>query len=143
MKRNDRSPPTLSTSASRQKSETTNDKEVHMLGDSNVKPMLPVKDLGVATKLYEEKLGLRRVGGAPRPGIHARPAQPLLAAAGARLLGAVEVEADQADDGPVGVALEAEAEVVAVAHQEAVLSHGHEPQLAPFAPLIPEGSVFQ
>ncbi|HEY4575262.1 MAG TPA: VOC family protein [Thermoanaerobaculia bacterium] len=36
-----------------------------MLGDSNVKPMLPVKDLGVATKFYEEKLGLRRVGGAP------------------------------------------------------------------------------
>lgn len=36
-----------------------------MLGDANVKPMLPVKDLEVATRFYEEKLGLRRVGGAP------------------------------------------------------------------------------
>jgi catechol 2,3-dioxygenase-like lactoylglutathione lyase family enzyme len=36
-----------------------------MLGDANVQPMLPVKDLEVATKFYEEKLGLRRVGGAP------------------------------------------------------------------------------
>ena len=36
-----------------------------MLGDANVKPMLPVKDLEVATKFYEEKLGLRRVDEAP------------------------------------------------------------------------------
>ncbi len=36
-----------------------------MLGDVNVQPMLPVKDLGVAQKFYEEKLGLRKVGGAP------------------------------------------------------------------------------
>src|SRR3982750_4666654 len=65
MKRNDRSSPTSLTSATRRESETTNAKAVHMLGDSNGKPMLPVKDLGVATKLYEEKLGRRRVGGAP------------------------------------------------------------------------------
>ncbi|HEY3571568.1 MAG TPA: VOC family protein [Thermoanaerobaculia bacterium] len=36
-----------------------------MLGDVNVQPMLPVKDLGVAQKFYEEKLGLRKVGEAP------------------------------------------------------------------------------
>jgi catechol 2,3-dioxygenase-like lactoylglutathione lyase family enzyme len=36
-----------------------------MLGDANVKPMLPVKDLEVATKFYEEKLGLGRVDEAP------------------------------------------------------------------------------
>ncbi|HEY2295323.1 MAG TPA: VOC family protein [Thermoanaerobaculia bacterium] len=36
-----------------------------MLGDANVKPMLPVKDLEVATKFYEEKLGLRKVDEAP------------------------------------------------------------------------------
>ncbi|MFL6259231.1 MAG: VOC family protein [Thermoanaerobaculia bacterium] len=36
-----------------------------MLGDANVKPMLPVKDLEVATKFYEEKLRLRKVDEAP------------------------------------------------------------------------------
>ncbi|MEA2603432.1 MAG: hypothetical protein QOF89_4424 [Acidobacteriota bacterium] len=36
-----------------------------MLGDATVKPMLPVKDMKVAEKFYEEKLGLRRVGGEP------------------------------------------------------------------------------
>jgi catechol 2,3-dioxygenase-like lactoylglutathione lyase family enzyme len=36
-----------------------------MLGDANVQPMLPVKDLEAARTFYEEKLGLRRVGGAP------------------------------------------------------------------------------
>lgn len=36
-----------------------------MLGDVNVQPMLPVKDLEAAEKFYEEKLGLRRVGGEP------------------------------------------------------------------------------
>lgn len=36
-----------------------------MLGDVNVQPMLPVKDLGVAEKFYEEKLGLKKVGGEP------------------------------------------------------------------------------
>jgi catechol 2,3-dioxygenase-like lactoylglutathione lyase family enzyme len=36
-----------------------------MLGDATVQPMLPVKDLKAAEKFYEEKLGLRRVGGAP------------------------------------------------------------------------------
>ncbi len=35
-----------------------------MLGDANVQPMLPVKDLEVAKRFYEEKLGLRSVGGA-------------------------------------------------------------------------------
>ena len=36
-----------------------------MLSDATVKPMLPVKDLEVAKTFYEEKLGLRKVGGAP------------------------------------------------------------------------------
>jgi len=36
-----------------------------MLGDVNVQPMLPVNELGVARKFYEEKLGLQTVGGAP------------------------------------------------------------------------------
>ena len=36
-----------------------------MLSDATIQPMLPVKDLGVAEKFYEDKLGLRRVGGAP------------------------------------------------------------------------------
>ena len=36
-----------------------------MLEDANIQPMLPVKDLAVAKKFYEEKLGLQRVGGAP------------------------------------------------------------------------------
>jgi catechol 2,3-dioxygenase-like lactoylglutathione lyase family enzyme len=36
-----------------------------MLGDANVQPMLPVKDLEVAKRFYEEKLELRSVGGAP------------------------------------------------------------------------------
>jgi catechol 2,3-dioxygenase-like lactoylglutathione lyase family enzyme len=36
-----------------------------MLGDANVQPMLPVKDLGTAGEFYGEKLGLRRVDGAP------------------------------------------------------------------------------
>lgn len=36
-----------------------------MLSDAKVQPMLPVKDLKVAEKFYEEKLGLRKVGGAP------------------------------------------------------------------------------
>lgn len=36
-----------------------------MLGDANVQPMLPVKDLETAKRFYEEKLGLRKVGGAP------------------------------------------------------------------------------
>lgn len=36
-----------------------------MLGDANVQPMLPVKDLEVAKTFYEGKLGLRSVGGAP------------------------------------------------------------------------------
>jgi len=36
-----------------------------MLSDANVQPMLPVKDLEVAKKFYEETLGLRRVDGAP------------------------------------------------------------------------------
>ena len=35
-----------------------------MLGESNVKPMLPVKDLGAARRFYEEKLGLQKVGDA-------------------------------------------------------------------------------
>src|SRR5947199_887441 len=66
----------------------------------------------------------------------------LLTAADARLLGAIGVEADQADDGPAGVALEAEAEVVEITREKAILPHRHELQPAPFAPLIPEGSVF-
>ena len=36
-----------------------------MLSDTTVQPMLPVKDLKVAERFYEEKLGLHRVGGAP------------------------------------------------------------------------------
>jgi catechol 2,3-dioxygenase-like lactoylglutathione lyase family enzyme len=36
-----------------------------MLGDTNVQPMLPVKDLEAAKKFYEEKLGLKRVGEEP------------------------------------------------------------------------------
>ncbi|HEX4498829.1 MAG TPA: VOC family protein [Thermoanaerobaculia bacterium] len=36
-----------------------------MLGDTNVQPMLPVKDLEEAKKFYEEKLGLKRVGEEP------------------------------------------------------------------------------
>ncbi len=35
-----------------------------MLGDAPVQPMLPVKDLEVATKFYEGPLGLARVGDA-------------------------------------------------------------------------------
>ena len=35
-----------------------------MLSGATVKPMLPVKDLKVAGKFYEETLGLKRVGGA-------------------------------------------------------------------------------
>jgi hypothetical protein len=41
------------------------------------------------------------------------------------------------------VALEAEAEVVEITYQEAVLAQGQEALPAPFAPLIPEGSVVQ
>ena len=33
-----------------------------MLGDSKVQPMLPVKDLPIARKFYEETLGLKKVG---------------------------------------------------------------------------------
>jgi catechol 2,3-dioxygenase-like lactoylglutathione lyase family enzyme len=36
-----------------------------MLRDASVQPMLPVKDLEVAEKFYEETLGFRKVGGAP------------------------------------------------------------------------------
>jgi catechol 2,3-dioxygenase-like lactoylglutathione lyase family enzyme len=36
-----------------------------MLSDATVQPMLPVKDLEAAGKFYEEKLGLRRLGGEP------------------------------------------------------------------------------
>ncbi len=36
-----------------------------MLNGVNVQPMLPVKDLKVAEKFYEEKLGLERTGGEP------------------------------------------------------------------------------
>ena len=36
-----------------------------MLGDTNVQPMLPVKDLGVAKKFYAETLGLKQVGEEP------------------------------------------------------------------------------
>jgi catechol 2,3-dioxygenase-like lactoylglutathione lyase family enzyme len=39
--------------------------EGDMLGDANVQPMLPVKDMEVATKFYEGTLGLKRVGGEP------------------------------------------------------------------------------
>ena len=35
-----------------------------MLGNTTVQPMLPVKDLKVAGKFYEEILGLKRVDGA-------------------------------------------------------------------------------
>lgn len=36
-----------------------------MLSDATVQPMLPVKDLEVAKKFYEESLGLQRVGEEP------------------------------------------------------------------------------
>jgi catechol 2,3-dioxygenase-like lactoylglutathione lyase family enzyme len=36
-----------------------------MLRDATVQPMLPVKDLEVAKKFYEESLGLQRVGEEP------------------------------------------------------------------------------
>lgn len=36
-----------------------------MLSDATVQPMLPVKDLNVAEKFYEESLGLRRLGEEP------------------------------------------------------------------------------
>jgi catechol 2,3-dioxygenase-like lactoylglutathione lyase family enzyme len=36
-----------------------------MLGDTNVQPMLPVKDLEVAKKFYEGALGLKKVGEQP------------------------------------------------------------------------------
>jgi catechol 2,3-dioxygenase-like lactoylglutathione lyase family enzyme len=36
-----------------------------MLGDANVQPMLPVKDLKVAAQFYEETLGLKKTGEAP------------------------------------------------------------------------------
>ena len=36
-----------------------------MLGDATVQPMLPVKDLSVAEKFYEEKLGLRKIDETP------------------------------------------------------------------------------
>ena len=39
-------------------------KEYNMLSNVTVQPMLPVKDLKVAGKFYEETLGLKRVDGA-------------------------------------------------------------------------------
>ena len=36
-----------------------------MLNNATVKPMIPVKDMKVATKFYEETLGLERIGGEP------------------------------------------------------------------------------
>src|SRR4051812_43990855 len=36
-----------------------------MLNSATVKPMIPVKDMRVAGKFYEEKLGLRKVDGSP------------------------------------------------------------------------------
>ncbi|MGH7555602.1 MAG: VOC family protein, partial [Longimicrobiales bacterium] len=36
-----------------------------MLGDANVQPMLPVKDLKAAEKFYEDVLGLDEVDGEP------------------------------------------------------------------------------
>src|SRR6266545_6142043 len=36
-----------------------------MLSDAKVQPMLPVKDMKVAEKFYEEALGLKRVDGSP------------------------------------------------------------------------------
>jgi catechol 2,3-dioxygenase-like lactoylglutathione lyase family enzyme len=40
-------------------------KEKQMLSDVTVQPMLPVKDLEVAEKFYEKKLGLKRVEAEP------------------------------------------------------------------------------
>jgi catechol 2,3-dioxygenase-like lactoylglutathione lyase family enzyme len=36
-----------------------------MLGEANVQPMLPVKDMTGAQRFYEETLGLEKVGGDP------------------------------------------------------------------------------
>jgi catechol 2,3-dioxygenase-like lactoylglutathione lyase family enzyme len=40
-------------------------KENEMLGDANVQPMLPVRDLSGAQKFYEQTLGLEKVGEMP------------------------------------------------------------------------------